>query len=316
MIFIFSLSRSGSSWLGKIFDSHPDVFYLHEPDIEDRGLDLLPYWFEETPKPTEVEGARRYLKRLENARSLRATGTRPFFSKHYRGSTSEHLRRVLIYGAKASERMGLVRPANHIHIPDFHDRASPQIMVIKSVTAHGRADAFLRAADSEFKPVLLLRDPRAYVSSMVRGSKTGMMESPPGLGRLLKTRAARRIGLTPSSLELKDDIELHAWTWLLANMEAEAAIRAAGGTIIKYELLGADALTEAKVLFKKMSLEWAPETAKFLQWSAESEGEYYSVFRDPTKTMHRWRDELSYNAISRIENIVKHDPIGQSYISG
>ena len=32
MIVIFGSPRSGTTWLGKLFDSHPDVFYLHEPD--------------------------------------------------------------------------------------------------------------------------------------------------------------------------------------------------------------------------------------------------------------------------------------------
>src|ERR1700712_4231116 len=46
MIFIFSSPRSGSTWLAKAFDSHPDTLYLHEPDIVDRGSDLLPHWFD------------------------------------------------------------------------------------------------------------------------------------------------------------------------------------------------------------------------------------------------------------------------------
>ena len=32
MIMIFGSARSGTTWLGKIFNSHPDLFYLHEPD--------------------------------------------------------------------------------------------------------------------------------------------------------------------------------------------------------------------------------------------------------------------------------------------
>src|SRR5271154_2625415 len=42
-ILIIGYARSGTSWLGKIFDSHPDVMYLHEPDKLLPGKEL-PYF--------------------------------------------------------------------------------------------------------------------------------------------------------------------------------------------------------------------------------------------------------------------------------
>jgi len=312
MIFIFSLSRSGSTWLGKIFDSHPDVFYLHEPDIADRGLDLLPYWFEDEPACAQVKAARAYLDRLAGARTARATGTRPFFRKRYRGSVSEQLRRALIYLAKGLERAGLL-DSNHVEIPDFFRANHAMKTVVKSVTAHGRANAFLKACANELQPILLLRDPRAYVSSMIRGTRMAVMEPPMRLGALLRTQSALRIGLSPSSFGKQEEIETHAWTWLLANMEADAAIRAAGGTTVIYETLANNVTTEVKSLFKQMRLNWAPETERFVRLSAKHEGEYYSVFRDPARAANRWRDELSNDTIARVRAIVTLDPIGQSY---
>ena len=32
LILLFGMPRSGTTWIGKIFDSHQDTFYLHEPD--------------------------------------------------------------------------------------------------------------------------------------------------------------------------------------------------------------------------------------------------------------------------------------------
>ena len=31
-ILLVGLPRSGTTWVGKIFDSHPSTLYLHEPD--------------------------------------------------------------------------------------------------------------------------------------------------------------------------------------------------------------------------------------------------------------------------------------------
>ena len=32
LILLFGQPRSGTTWIGKIFDSHPDTLYRHEPD--------------------------------------------------------------------------------------------------------------------------------------------------------------------------------------------------------------------------------------------------------------------------------------------
>lgn len=39
-IFILGVPRSGTSWIGKMFDAHPDVLYRHEPDILVRNTEL------------------------------------------------------------------------------------------------------------------------------------------------------------------------------------------------------------------------------------------------------------------------------------
>src|SRR5262249_20243553 len=152
MIHIFSAARSGSTWLGKIFDSRPDVLYLHEPEIADRGLGLLPFWFENAPTPEQVEAGRRYFPRLIRARSARATGTRPFFAKSYRKPLNEYARRGLIYLAKGSERVGLARFSDRIYIPDLA-YAPPPVIVAKSVSALGRAEVLIKASDGAMKPI-------------------------------------------------------------------------------------------------------------------------------------------------------------------
>src|SRR5215472_18562499 len=119
MIFLFCSARSGSTWLAKVFDSHPDLLYLHEPDTHDRGSDLLPHWFSDTPGARDIENTRRYLDRLIRARALRTVGIRPFFRKSYRGATAEKLRLGMVYGAKLAERAGLQEFADSFEIPDL-----------------------------------------------------------------------------------------------------------------------------------------------------------------------------------------------------
>jgi len=310
MIFVFGSARSGSTWLAKLFDSHPDLLYLHEPDIPDRGSDLLPHWFEREPTARQIASAKIYLQRLTQARHARTIGIRPFFHKHYRGPAAEAARLSLIYGTKLLERAGLGRISDSLSIPDLASGA-PRL-VLKSVSALGRAEVFL-AAEPALDPVLLIRHPCGYVGSMLRGKKVGGMTSITGLGRLATTRAAARLGLNSAALAKADEITFLAWTWLLSNAEAHGAIKRANGTILVYEELTADPAGQLKTLFANLALGWPQQTETFLKRSQDSDGDYYSVFRDPGKAAQRWRDELDAPTVNKIRAVVERDPIGAQF---
>src|SRR5258706_7925338 len=144
MIFIFSSPRSGSTWLAKAFDSHPDTLYLHEPDIVDRGNDLLPHWFADEPEGFEVP-ARLYLSRLAQNRCLRAVGIPPFFRKQYRGEIGRNIRTALIYTGKALEKAGYNSISEQAAIPDLNRPDFAPKIVMKSVSALGRVEVFLKS---------------------------------------------------------------------------------------------------------------------------------------------------------------------------
>lgn len=314
--FIMSAARSGSTWLGKVFDSHPDVLYLHEPDVVDRGTDKLPVWFENAPTAAQIEAAGAYVDGLLSARSVRATGTRPHFPKSYRGSVGDAGRRGVIYAAKALERAGLGKQAQRIHVPDFAATSRPKRLAVKSVSALGRAEAIVRARGDVIHPILLVRNPCAYVASQLRGMALGVMEADAPPGPLLNTRAARRLGVREKVLAAKDEAEKIAWNWLLMNAEAFAAIGTLGGTTVFYESLMQDPLGEAKRLFAAVGLPWAPETEAFLTRSWKEDGSYYSVFRNPETSVNRWRTELGDDTIARIAAITALDSVGELALRG
>jgi hypothetical protein len=313
MIYIFSAPRSGSTWVGKIFDSHPDVLYLHEPEIADRGLDLLPYWSEGEPTQSDIEAARRYLERMLSARSPRSTGTRPFFPKNYRSAMAETCHRALIYAAKGLERLDCVGLTDRVYIPDLADRGKPGTTVIKSVSALGRAAALIKANGSSLRPILLIRHPCAYVSSMLRGSALGVMTVGPTLGRLLDTSTSRRLGVSAENLREADQAEKLAWSWLLSNGEAYSAIQGASGIILIYEELVRDVIATMTAVFEQVGLGWTSQTELFLRRAGESDGGYYSVFRDGSKAANRWRAELDKPTTERVRAIVMRDPIGRLF---
>lgn len=311
MIFIFSSPRSGSTWIAKAFDSHPDTIYLHEPDIIDRGYDLLPHWFDGDAGEYQ-DRARQYLERLARNRSLRTVGTRPFFPKNYRGATARGIRTGLIYAGKGLEKAGITSLSDHMAIPDVKRLGTHPRIVIKSVSALGRVEALTQSGKA-ISPVLLLRNPCAYVHSYLRGNRMGVMRAPPRLGRLLHTRSALRLDADASADGTDDWVTRLAWEWLLANCEARAAVDRAGGAIVRYEDVAAAPEPSLRSLFAALNLDWSEQTTDFLKISAASEGSYYSLARNPMIAANKWKTEMASDQIEKVRKIVCQDPLGEQY---
>jgi hypothetical protein len=309
MIFLFSSPRSGSTWLAKAFDSHPGTLYLHEPDIVDRGRDLLPHWFDQDASGFKDQ-ARQYLSRLAQNRNLRTVGTRPFFRKGYRNEIARGVRTGLIYAGKGLEKAGFTALSERLDIPDLAG-GSPRI-VIKSVSALGRIEAFVKSGAS-ISPVLLLRHPCAFVHSYLRGNRMGVMPPPPPLGRLLETRSAARLNAKAAINDDSDVVERLSWEWLVANSEAHSAISQAGGAILRYEDLAADPKSVLQSLFSKLRLNWSDATAQFLSSSSSGDGSYYSLARDPVVAANKWKSKMEAREIEKVRAIVSQDAIGRQY---
>jgi len=308
IVWIFSSPRSGSTWLGKIFDSHPGVFYLHEPDIADRGLDLIPYWSSGAEGEDDLDRARKYIARLLSARTLRATGSRPYFRKEYRSPLQELIRRALICGSKAYTILNSEHSAGSI--PDM-TQAPPELTVIKTVSALGRVRVLLEA-QTNIIPILLIRHPIEYVYSRMRGIAGGHMEPQPTLEQLEITATAKRIKIPRAALLGGTTDERLAWEWLIANSEAYDAIISKGGIVLSYNALNANPHSGARALFSKLGLAFPRQTENFLQSHAD-DGRYYSVVRKPS-AVSAWMTAMDSAEISRIQEIISLGMVGQMFL--
>lgn len=178
-ILILGLPRSGTTWLAKLFDSHPDTLYRHEPDIVLRDRNVPTSCPPQDWSRYRVP-ARDYLQRLMRLRSFRAAGPLPYFAKSYRSAPFAMVRNATAFALSAAAKAsGAPRRFQQIAIPDYVSArdAGRLRVVVKSVSADGRVGLFAEAMP-ESRILFLIRNPYGQIASRLRGIALGKMRMP------------------------------------------------------------------------------------------------------------------------------------------
>jgi hypothetical protein len=309
VVLLLGAPRSGTSWLAKIFDSHPDVLYRHEPDTVVRTWDL-PWMCPRDEVGAHVDRARAYLRQLIETATLKTAGSLPMFPKRFESTPTHLLRAGIIHALHLADLVKRGRPlVRQMHIPDFLDldRHPDLRVVLKSVSSRGRARLFAEALP-EARIIFILRDPWGQVASMQRGSALGKFEEGVPVGELLETEQAARYGLTEARFAALPPVEQFAWNWAILN---EKAIEDLGGLdrvkLLKYQDLCENPIVQARALLEFARLGWDPQTEAFLRRSTTYGGpdRYYAVFRNTAAALYRWRQDLSRDDQRRINDVVQ-----------
>ena len=311
-ILLLGAPRSGTTWLGKIFDSHPDVLYRHEPDTV-RQDDELPWICPDHPDEIMTQMAQTYLRRLAVTATLRTSGKPPFFRKSYRGPVRSHLRTAIIVALRVMELGGMGRRhLSTVRVPDLISASAVgRIRVaVKSTSVHGRARAFAQALPRG-RFVLIVRDPWGYVTSLRRGMKLRLMAKPP-LDWIADSVQAHRYGLTAAQLSALPELEQLAWNWLIYN---EKVIDDLSGLVplkvISYRDLCEDPVRQTRDLFAFAGLDWNRQTEDFIARSTTFRGRerYYQVFKTSSQALNRWREDMPAEEQQRTLSVARHSSL-------
>lgn len=315
-LLLFGMPRSGTTWIGKIFDSSPDTLYRHEPDSWGtlNAIPLLPdIGNAESYRPT-VES---FLRELVAARKTKVAASLPIFRKSGESRLGWRCRSAGLMGVKA-----LSNSVGELSVPGWLDRGSGSLIPVwKSIESTARLGVILTLMPA-IRAIHILRHPCGYVASVLRGEERNKFEG----GRdsedfgvfemLCRLPQATSRGLDLAAFRTMSHAQRLAWRWLLINEKTWEECRDMKGYLpISYDRVCADPVVQSRMLFDFAGLAWSWQTSEFLSASTGHENEaYYSVFKNPLKSANKWHEELANTDIEDVLSIVRDSALGKLFV--
>jgi hypothetical protein len=317
-ILLFGMPRSGTTWIGKIFDSHPDVLYRHEPDSYGT-LNTIPMMATMDEAERWAETVRDFYTRLPEMRLSKISGSTPIFPKSYYTLVRFNLYKLSIFKSKVMTRFVREWPVRSF----LNTHALEKTRIVwKSIESLGRMGVIARALP-QAKGVQILRHPCGFAASYLRGyyakrfgADVPFSEDAALLRWCLGTAPAEKYSLTLDMLQSLHPIERLAWIWAVFNEKAYDEIKLLPNCMtIRYEDVCHNPLIMSRQLFDFCELAWSPQTEKFLAEStSRTVDRYYSIVKDPVEAAEKWRKQLVPEDIERVMNVVSRTEIGRLYL--
>lgn len=309
LILLFGMPRSGTTWLGKIFDSHPDTYYLHEPDSKVK-LDPLPLVTDKELAKTYYNTVNKYINSLLDMRSAKVLSKLPVFRKSYYNRFQFDIRYFNIMLAKAATKTLSEFPIYQLKNLRNVRQLRP---VWKSIESSGRIGV-IATMFPESNCIYLIRHPCGYVASIKKGEGKGKFESNTKSSEdygvyqeLMKTPLAKQKNLNYDRIKSMQPIERLALRWLLFNENVLMDIEECRNIfIVRYEDVCEKPVDCVKSIFEKVGLSWSDQTKNFIEHStSEDNASYYAVIKNPKLAAEKWKTELSNREVSQIQDVVK-----------
>jgi hypothetical protein len=306
-ILVLGSPRSGTTWLAKIFDSHPNILYRHEPDELTRM----------TPGLDPASQIRQWLRQ----RGLRAAAKRPLFRKRWRPVPFDHTRNTLATMIKAAQRLPPLSPvARRIGLPDMV--APNQWRSVRAmVKLVGWDGSHATRTMPNVRCVFILRHPCGQIASVMAGlatrqftGKAGQLEAHPHMAAA--ATLAGRHGVGATAFDALPVAAKYAWSWRAFNEPAVAALRdLPNARITVYEDLCRRPEAVSRDLFAFAGLDWRDETAEFLGISTchDRPAGYFDVFRSTASVAERWRQTMCPSDQDAVRTVLSTSSLARNW---
>lgn len=312
-VLLFGMPRSGTTWIGKIFDSHPETLYRHEPDSQviDKTYPLL------ISMDCGDQLERKTTSKLEEwfaNTAEKVVASRPFFKKNYMSGAQYWLFVATAYGCKAAERYGIPWFKSPLM---WQNSKSDIRLTFKSVESVGRIGKIAQLTDA--KAIQIVRHPCGHVDSTFTGSKNNNFD---GIGAIwedweLFDKLIRESGDTRFRLEDVKSMapeERLTLRWGLVNDFAYKQLQQVGGHLLNYESLCREPFDVTRTLFEFAGMTVTSSTEAFLKESTEtSDDAYYSIKKTPLQAAYKWKDKLTEKQIENIKEVALKFETGKMY---
>jgi len=317
-ILLFGLPRSGTTWIGKIFDSHPDTIYRHEPDSWQRLDEFMPIIPTEETEGLEKE-VQAYVAKIPYMRAPKVCSKLPIFPKNYYGRAGYFYHKSGIFLNKLVTR---VAPNTPVYgCPTTGNQNT--YLVWKSIESLGRLKLIRQTLPNSYS-IHIMRHPCGYVASILNGEKRSKFSERTASGDdthyfklLSETDQAKRRDLDPEKFNLLSSEERLAWKWVIMNEKAiEEMAESEDHQTLIYDNFCNSPSERIKDFFEGVNLPQSNQTENFIRKSTSFESDkYYSINRDPKKAANKWRSTLTDSQKSKILAILDQSSLSRYFPS-